>query len=79
MVIISPLRHLRLVCDAYMPQLHPWRLGRPRQFGQCLRVDPIEVPDVNEAVSSTTGGQNLLVRVPLREENVALVLVDHTD
>ena len=65
MVVISSLRHLRLICHAYMPQLHPRGLRRPRQFGECLCVDPVEVPDVNKAVSSPTSGQNLLVRVPL--------------
>ena len=61
-----------------MSELHPGRLSGTRQVGECLRADEVGVPDIDEAVSRSSGCQDLLVRVPLGEEDFSFVLMENS-
>lgn len=73
-VLVSSVRHLVVIRKTDVPQLHPGCLGIKR-----LTLHLIEVPDIDEAVPSSSSGQDLLVWVPFGEKYVSLVLTDNSD
>lgn len=74
MVLVSSIWDLRVICKTNVSQLHEWWLDRSKGGNQLVRI-----PDVHEAVAGATGGKDILLRVPLGEENASFVLVDYLD
>lgn len=72
MIFVGSLRHFVIIGKTYVAQLHPWRRNLIEE-----RARAVGVPHVDEAVASAASGQDLLVGVPLGEENATLVLLDN--
>jgi len=78
-VLVGTLGDLGFIGYTDVTKLHPGGLGGVREGGEGWGVYKVEVPDVDETITCTTGGEDLFVGIPFGKEYVTLMLVYYTD